>query len=106
MQKVPNDHKGKTRAKKAAETSASFRRDIDHDNTCKHVTYDSTADLQQHFNDEVVLRHWLAFYCQDNPHWLGETSIRNAEDAMAACLLGSVDNVDLIRAEREKAERI
>jgi len=106
MEKVPNDHKGKTKSRKPAKTSAQFRRDIDHENTCKRVTYDSTANLQQHFNDEAALRNWLSFYCQNNPHWLGETSIRNAEDALAACLLGTVDNVDLIREERQRAERI
>jgi hypothetical protein len=106
MQKVPNQTKTKTKNKKPAETSAKFRRDIDHENTCKRVTYDSTADLQQHFEDEPALRNWLTFYCRQDAHWLGSTSIRNAEDALAACLLGSVDNVELIRAEREKAERI
>jgi hypothetical protein len=106
MQKVPNQTKTKTKNKKPAETTAQFRREIDHENTCKRVIYDSTADLQTHFNDEEALRNWLSFYCQDNPHWLGATSIKTADEALAACLLGSVDNVELIRAEREKAERI
>jgi hypothetical protein len=106
MQKVPDAPNAKGKRGKAAKTSAKFKRDIDHENTCKRVTYDSTADLQTHFNDEAALRNWLSFYCQDNPHWLGSTSIETADDALAACLLGSVDNVELIRAEREKAERI
>jgi hypothetical protein len=106
MQKVPNDYKGKTKSKKPAETSAKLRREIDHENTCKRVIYDSTADLQQHFEDEPTLRNWLKFYCQDNPNWLGSTSIKTAEEALAACLLGSVDNVDLIREERQRTERI
>jgi hypothetical protein len=106
MQKVPDAPKAKGKRKKAAETNAKFRHEFDHPNTCKRIIYDSTADLQTHFNDEVALRNWLAFYCQDNPHWLGSTSIKTADDALAACLLGSVDNVELIRAEREKAERI
>jgi hypothetical protein len=106
MEKVPNDYQGKTKSKKAAKTSANYRRETDHPNSCKRVIYDSTSDLQQHFEDESALRHWLTFYCQDNPHWLGSTSIKTADDALAACLLGSVDNVDLIREERQRAERI
>jgi hypothetical protein len=106
MQKVPNAPKAKSKKKNAAETSAQFGREVDHINTCKRVTYDSTADLQTHFNDEVALRHWLDFYCQSSPHWLGTTSIKTADEALAACLLGTVDNVDLIREERQRAERI
>jgi len=107
MQKVPDAPNAKGKRKKAAKTSAQFRHEFDRENTCKRVTYDSTADLQQHFEDEKALRNWLAFYCgQSDSHWLGSTSIKTADDALAACLLGSVDNVELIREERQRAERI
>jgi hypothetical protein len=106
MQKVPNAPKAKGKRSKAAETTAKFRHEFDHVNSCKRVIYDSTADLQTHFNDEAALRNWLDLYCRQDAHWLGENSIKTPDDALAACLLGSVDNVELIRAEREKAERI
>jgi hypothetical protein len=106
MQKVPDAPKAKGKRGKAAPTSANFRHEFDHPNTCKRVIYDSTADLQTHFNDEPALRNWLDFYCRQDAHWLGDNSIKTPDDALAACLLGSVDNVELIRAEREKAERI
>ena len=96
---------GKTRKVKARETDAQPQREIDLVNKKLRLTYLSTRQIARHFQEEPVLKEWLGTYCgSENADWMpaGFSSDR----AISCATLGLSDNVELIKSERQRAEKL
>jgi hypothetical protein len=95
----------KTRKVKAKDSPAKPEREIDIANKIIRLKYLSTTQIAQHFKDEPVLREWLGSYVGSSTRgWIdGEFS---PEKAIACATEGLMDNVELIKAERQRAEKL
>jgi hypothetical protein len=95
----------KTRSVKCKKTDARPQREIDLVNKNVRLTYLSTSQIARHFQEEPVLKEWLSQYVRTGDNdWMpaGFT----AERAIECATLGISDNIELIKAERHRAEKL
>jgi hypothetical protein len=80
-------------------------REIDLEKKIIRLKYLSTSQIKQHFQTEEVLREWLGSYVGVNSRgWIdGEFS---PEKAIACATEGLLDNVELIKSERARAQKL
>jgi hypothetical protein len=95
----------KTRKRKAVKTDAKPLVDVDVDKKIMRLNYFSTGQIAQHFNDEPILRNWLSsFVASGSNDWIAGNF--SPEKAIACATLGLPDNVERIKAERARAEKL
>jgi hypothetical protein len=95
----------KTRKAKCVKTDARPLREIDLEKRTVRLTYQSTSQIARHFQEEPILKEWLGVYCGSNcADWMPAGF--SPERAIECATLGISDNVELIKAERQRAEKL
>jgi hypothetical protein len=98
--------KVKIRKVKPVKTDAKPRTEIDYVNKAIRVVYDSTNQIRRHFEEEPTFGSWLKHFCNYAPgdQWMSGSF--TPERALECATGGLMDNVELIKTERQRAEKL
>jgi hypothetical protein len=105
-EKLPSDKPA--RQVKPIKTDLRPQEVVNHANRTVIQTYMSTTQISEHFKAEPELMRNLGCYvgmAGSDVHWMGGGQF-TAEKAVECATMGIPDNVELIKAERRRAERL